>query len=110
METILKAAMQELLADGRPVVIATMIALLAWPVLAYPWQGLWSAAPRGRDHQPWWPYVAAAIRGPELSQGLDGFDHALGYLGIHSCHIAQVRAVRDPQPPAALLRAPGATG
>lgn len=61
METILKAAMQKLLADGRPVVIATMIALLAWPVLAYPWQWLWSAAPRARGHQPWWPYVAAAI-------------------------------------------------
>lgn len=61
VEPGLKAAAHELLDDGRPLIIATAIVLLAWPVLAYPWQRLWSAAPRVRRHQPWWPYLAAAI-------------------------------------------------
>lgn len=61
MEAGLRAATHTLLADGRPVVIATAILLLAWPVLAYPWERLWSSAPRLSRHQPWWPYLAAAI-------------------------------------------------
>jgi hypothetical protein len=60
METVLRAATHTLLADGRPVVIATAVLLLAWPVLAYPWERLWSSAPRLSRHQPWWPYLAAA--------------------------------------------------
>jgi hypothetical protein len=60
METGLRLATHMLLADGRPVVIATAILLLAWPVLAYPWERLWSSAPRPSRHQPWWPYLAAA--------------------------------------------------
>jgi Zn-dependent protease with chaperone function len=60
METGLREATYTLLADGRPVVIATAILLLAWPVLAYPWERLWSSAPRPSRHQPWWPYLGAA--------------------------------------------------
>ena len=60
METGLREGLHELLADGRPVVIATAVLLLGWPVLAYPWQRLWSSAPR-LSRQPWWPYLAAAI-------------------------------------------------
>lgn len=60
METGIRAATHTLLADGRPVVIATAVLLLAWPVLAYPWERLWSSAPRPSRHQPWWPYLAAA--------------------------------------------------
>jgi Peptidase family M48 len=60
METGLRAATHTLLAYGRPVVIATAIVLLAWPVLAYPWERLWSSAPRPGHQQPWWPYLAAA--------------------------------------------------
>ena len=61
MEAGLRAAMHELLAGGRPIVIATAIVLLAWPILAHPWERLWSSAPRLSRHQPWWPYLAAAI-------------------------------------------------
>jgi Zn-dependent protease with chaperone function len=61
LETGLKTATRELVPYGRPVVIATAAVLLAWPVLAYPWQRLWSAAPGTAPHQPWWPYLAAAI-------------------------------------------------
>jgi hypothetical protein len=60
METGLRAATHTLLAYGRPVVIATAIVLLAWPVLAYPWERLWSSAPSPSHRQPWWPYLAAA--------------------------------------------------
>lgn len=60
-ESSLRAATSTLLADGRPVVFATAVLLLAWPVLSYPWQRLWSSAPRQGSHQPWWPYLAAAI-------------------------------------------------
>jgi hypothetical protein len=59
-ETGLREGMHELLTDSRPVVIATAVLLLAWPVLAYPWQRLWSSAPR-LSRQLWWPYLAAAI-------------------------------------------------
>jgi Peptidase family M48 len=61
METGFRLATHMLLADSRPIVIATAILLLAWPVLAYPWERLWSSAPRlSRRRQPWWPYLAAA--------------------------------------------------
>jgi Peptidase family M48 len=56
----LRAAMHVLLTYARPVVAATAVLLLAWPVLEYPWGRLWSAAPRPRRHQRWWPYLAAA--------------------------------------------------
>ena len=60
METSLRVATHTLLADGRPVVIATAIVLLAWPALEYLWERLWSSTPRLSRHQPWWPYLAAA--------------------------------------------------
>lgn len=60
MEIGLREATTTVLADGRPVVIATAALLLAWPVLAHPWERLWSSAPHPSSHQPWWPYLAAA--------------------------------------------------
>ena len=58
---LLRAATPTVLAYGRPLAIATAVLLLAWPVLAYPWERLWSAAPRPSHRLPWWPYLAAAI-------------------------------------------------
>jgi hypothetical protein len=49
-----------LLVQGSPVVVATVIALLAWPALAAPWERLWSPGTHPSRHQPWWPYLAAA--------------------------------------------------
>jgi Zn-dependent protease with chaperone function len=58
----IRAAAHDLLADGRPLLIATAVLLLAWPVLAYPWERLCSPASRPSSAQrPWWPYLAAAV-------------------------------------------------
>lgn len=58
--TSIKADGHSLLGEGRPVIIATAIVLLAWPALEYPWERLWSSAPCLCGRQPWWPYLAVA--------------------------------------------------
>jgi Zn-dependent protease with chaperone function len=61
-KTGIRDAAHDLLADARPVLIATVVLLLAWPVLAGPWERLCSPAPRPSiPRGPWWPYLAAAI-------------------------------------------------
>jgi hypothetical protein len=57
----LKIGAHQLLAYGRPLALATALLLLAWPVVEYPWQRLWSAPPHTSQRQPWWPYLTAAV-------------------------------------------------
>lgn len=63
----LKSMVHALAVEGRPVLIATAVVLLAWPALTAPWERLWSSrltrphTPRsGRNNPPWWPYLATA--------------------------------------------------
>ena len=73
------AGTHEFLGSDRILIIAVIVLLLCWPVLARPWGQLWSAGPapgfdpgpdsaRGRDSGPgperrqaWRPYLAAAV-------------------------------------------------
>ena len=59
-EIVNLATMHGLLAWDLPLVIATAVALLAWPALAAPWERLWSSGPRPGRLRPWWPYLATA--------------------------------------------------
>jgi hypothetical protein len=64
------AGTHEFLGSDRILIIAAIVLLLCWPVLARPWGRLWSAAPDpdpGPDSDPapdrrqaWRPYLAAA--------------------------------------------------
>jgi hypothetical protein len=58
------AGTHEFLGSDRILIIAAIVLLLCWPVLARPWGQLWSSVP-GPDldperRQPWRPYLAAA--------------------------------------------------
>ncbi len=58
--TVIRASVQALLSYDMPLIAATAVVLLVWPVAAGPWERLWSpASGRGRL-QPWWPSLAAA--------------------------------------------------
>jgi Zn-dependent protease with chaperone function len=58
----IRAGAHDLLAWSRPLLIATAVALVAWPALAHPWERLCSPASRpSSPRQAWRPYLAAAI-------------------------------------------------
>ncbi len=57
----LLAGARQFLLSNRILIIAAIILLLLWPVLARPWRRLWSARPGPRGRQPWRPYLAAAV-------------------------------------------------
>jgi hypothetical protein len=59
-QDLLAGARQFLLSD-RILIIAAIILLLMWPVLARPWHRLWSAGPDPDGRQPWRPYLTAAV-------------------------------------------------
>jgi Zn-dependent protease with chaperone function len=58
------AGTHEFLGSDRILIIAAIVLLLCWPVLARPWGRLWSAAPDPDPdpdrRQAWRPYLAAA--------------------------------------------------
>jgi Zn-dependent protease with chaperone function len=56
----LQMAVTGVVAEGRPVVIASAVVLVAWPALAVPWGRLWSSGPHPGRRQPWWPYLSTA--------------------------------------------------
>jgi hypothetical protein len=61
-DIVIRIGVHDLLSYGRPLVIATAVVLLAWPVLASPWERLCSPASRlGSAPQPWRPYLVAAV-------------------------------------------------
>ena len=57
----LLAGTHQFLLSNQILIIAVIILILLWPLLARPWDRLWSGwlSPDGR--QPWRPYLAAAI-------------------------------------------------
>jgi Zn-dependent protease with chaperone function len=57
----LLAGTRQFLLSNRILIIAAIILLLLWPVLARPWRRLWSARPGPDGRQPWRPYLAAAV-------------------------------------------------
>ncbi len=52
---------QTFLLTGRILLIASVTVLLIWPVLARPWQWIWSGRLVAGPRRPWWPYFAAAL-------------------------------------------------
>jgi hypothetical protein len=56
----LLAGTRQFLLSDRILIIAAIILLLLWPVLARPWHRLWSAGPDPDGRQPWRPYLTAA--------------------------------------------------
>ena len=57
----LLAGTRQFLLSNRILIIAAIILLLLWPVLARPWHRLWSARPGPDGRQPWRPYLTAAV-------------------------------------------------
>jgi hypothetical protein len=59
--TNLLAGTHEFLLSDRILIIAAIALLLSWPVLARPWERLWSPSPDPARQQAWRPYLAAAV-------------------------------------------------
>ncbi len=57
----LLAGTHQFLLSNQILIIAAIILLLLWPLLARPWDRLWSGWPGSDGRQPWWPYLAAAV-------------------------------------------------
>ena len=57
----LLAGTHQFLRSNQVLVIAAIIVLLLWPLLARPWDRLWSGWPGPDGRQPWRPYLAAAV-------------------------------------------------
>ena len=57
----LLAGTHQFLRSNQVLVIAAIIVLLLWPLLARPWDRLWSGGPGPDGRQPWRPYLAAAV-------------------------------------------------
>ena len=57
----LLAGTRQFLLSNRILIIAAIILLLLWPLLARPWHRLWSARPGPDGRQPWRPYLTAAV-------------------------------------------------
>jgi hypothetical protein len=58
--TNLLAGTHEFLRSDRILIVAAIVLLLSWPVLARPWGRLWSPVLDPDRQQEWRPYVAAA--------------------------------------------------
>jgi len=58
--TDLLAGTRQFLAGNRILLITAVILLLGWPVLARPWDRLWSPRRSSAQHQLWRSYLAAA--------------------------------------------------
>jgi len=58
--TDLLAGTRQFLTGNRILLITAVILLLGWPVLARPWDRLWSPRRSSAPYQPWRPYLAAA--------------------------------------------------
>jgi Zn-dependent protease with chaperone function len=59
-EITFRETVHALLVQGFPLAIVTAAVLLTWPVLAAPWEQLWSPWPRPALRRPWWPSLATA--------------------------------------------------
>ncbi len=57
----LLAGTHQFLRGNQILVVAAIILLLLWPLLARPWDRLWSGGPGPDGRQPWRPYLAAAV-------------------------------------------------
>ena len=57
----LLAGTHQFLRSNQILIIAAIILLLLWPLLARPWDRLWSGRPGPDGRQPWWPYLSAAV-------------------------------------------------
>ncbi len=57
----LLAGTHQFLLSNQVLIIAAIILLLLWPLLARPWDRLWSGWPGPDERQPWRPYLAAAV-------------------------------------------------
>jgi Zn-dependent protease with chaperone function len=57
----LLAGTRQFLLSNQILIIAAIILLLLWPLLARPWDRLWSGWPGPDGRQPWRPYLAAAV-------------------------------------------------
>jgi hypothetical protein len=57
----LLAGTHEFLLGNQILIIAAVILLLLWPLLARSWDRLWSGWPGPDGRQPWRPYLAAAV-------------------------------------------------
>ena len=57
----LLAGTRQFLRSNQILIIAAIILLLLWPLLARPWDRLWSGRPGPDGRQPWWPYLGAAV-------------------------------------------------
>ena len=57
----LLAGTHQFLRSNQILIIAAIILLLLWPLLARPWDRLWSGRPGPDGRQPWWPYLGAAV-------------------------------------------------
>jgi Zn-dependent protease with chaperone function len=86
----LLGGIHEFLSDSRILITAATVLLLAWPLLARPWERLWSPGPRPARRQPLWPYLAAAT----LPAGM----LVLSFASLQGSHTGG-------RPSAALLRA-----
>jgi hypothetical protein len=51
----------QFLRSNQILIIAAIILLLLWPLLARPWDRLWSGRPGPDGRQPWRPYLGAAV-------------------------------------------------
>ncbi len=58
--TDLLVGTRQFLTGNRILLITAVILLLGWPVLARPWDWLWSPRRSSAPHQPWRPYLVAA--------------------------------------------------
>ena len=58
--TNLLAGTRQFLTGNRILLVTAVILLLGWPVLARPWERLWSPRRSSAPHQPCRPYLAAA--------------------------------------------------
>jgi len=57
----LLAGTRQFLLSNQILIITAIILLLLWPLLARPWDRLWSGWPGPDERQPWRPYLAAAV-------------------------------------------------
>ncbi len=57
----LLAGTHQFLRGNQILVVAAIILLLLWPLLARPWDRLWSGGPGPDGRQPWRLYLAAAV-------------------------------------------------
>ena len=57
----LLAGTHQFLLSNQILIIAAIILLLLWPLLARPWDRMWSGWPGSDGRQPWRPYLAAAV-------------------------------------------------